>query len=131
MEQIFAQETPLGPIGGSGLGPFGDIVSRLGTGEAGGQMALKAVVDIMSSVIGFMTITASLWFMFQILYAGYEWISSGSDTKKLAGARDRITHGFFGLIIVVAAWSLLAVVGQFLGYDTLINPSIINSIRIR
>lgn len=121
MNQL-AQATPLGTIGGPGLGPFG---------AAAPTSPLGAIVDLVSSVVGVMTIFASIWFLFQILYAGYEWISAGGDTKKIASARDRITHAFMGLVIVVGSWSLLAVAGQFFGYDTLIDPNVIDQLQIR
>ncbi len=110
----------LGPIGGNGegLGPFGD----LGT-KATKTSGLAGVISAVNSVVGIMTIFASIWFLFQILYSGYEWISAGGDSKKIATSRDRITHSFIGLVIVIGAWSLLAIAGQFFGYDTLIDPT--------
>lgn len=64
-------------------------------------------------------------------FAGYEWISAGGDTKAIASARERITHAFTGLVIVIGAWSLLAVAGQFFGFDTLINPaSTLQNLRV-
>lgn len=104
-------DTGLGTIGGAGLGPFGE-----------GSTGLPNILDLVSSIVGFMTIAASIWFLFQILYAGYEWTSAGGDTKKVADARSRMTHAFMGMVIVVGAWSLLAVIGQFFGFNTLINP---------
>jgi len=62
-----------------------------------------------------LTICASIWFLFMILFAGYEWTSAGGRYQKIASARDRIVHAFIGLVIVVGAWSLTAVVGQFFG----------------
>ena len=84
--------------------------------------ALSKITDLVSAIIGFMTITAGIWFMFQLLFGGYEWITAGGDAKKLQSARERITHGFFGLTIIIGAWALIAVTGQFFGYDILINP---------
>lgn len=110
--KILAQ-TNLGTIGGTDneLGPFGK-----------GSTGLPDVLDLISSVVGFMTIAASIWFLFQILYSGYEWTSAGGDTKKIADARSRMTHAFMGMVIVVGAWSLLAVTGQFFGFNTLVDP---------
>ena len=80
-----------------------------------------------------MTIAGSIWFMFQLLFGGYEWISSAGDTKKLTTARQRIMNGFFGLVILVAAWIMIAVIGQFFGYDILVsNPgTIIDQLKIQ
>lgn len=120
MTLLALTEKNLGPIGGEGLGPFGLKPATSGTA------ALTQVTGAISSIIGFMTIVGSIWFMFQLLFGGYEWISSAGDTKKLATARQRIMHGFFGLVIIIAAWIILAVVGQFFGYDILVgNPGAI------
>jgi hypothetical protein len=120
MKLIAQAGTNLGTIGGNGagLGPFaGKTLSS----------PLGSILDYVSSIVGIMTIFASIWFLFQILYAGYEWISAGGDTKKIASSRDRITHAFMGLTIVVGSWSLLAVAGQFFGYNTLVDPNALNS----
>jgi hypothetical protein len=121
----------LGTIGGGGLGPFGAI--KFGGGQAGAVTALSKITATVSAIIGFMTIAAGIWFMFQLLAGGYEWISSGGDTKKLQSARDRMSHGFFGLIIIIGAWALLSVTGQFLGYDILLtNPgALIQQLQIK
>lgn len=116
--------TNLGTIGGTGneLGPFGRAGSNTNP--------LANILSLVSSIVGFMTISACVWFLFQILYAGYEWTSAGGDTKKIADARSRITHAFMGLVIVVGAWSLLAVTGQFFGFDTLVDPAVLNKLLI-
>lgn len=119
--------TSIGNIGGAGLGPFGQKTAN------SGATALSQVASTISAIIGFMTVAAGIWFMFEILFAGYEWISAGGDAKKLETARARITHGFMGLLIVVGAWALLAITGQFLGIDILVtNPgNIIQNLRIK
>ncbi len=116
----------LGTIGGPGLGPFGEKSFNNGTG------AIDAILRTVSAVVGMLTVVASIWFMFMLLFAGYEWISAGGDAKKLSSARDRITHAFTGLVIVVGSWSLVAVAGQFFGFNTLVDPSvIINTLPIK
>lgn len=111
--------TPLGQIGGAeGLGPFGNIGASNDT-----TAGLRGMTNIVSSLVGFMTVAAGVWFLFQLLFAGYEWMTAGGDTKKIGGSRDRIVHAFIGLVIVIGAWSMLAVVGQFFGYNILIDPA--------
>ena len=117
--KVYAES--LGSIGGDGLGPFGGK----GFFPADGAKAIEKVLGTVSSVVGMLTVVASIWFMFMLLFAGYEWISAGGDAKKLASARDRITHAFTGLVIVVGSWSLVAVAGQFFGFNTLVDPSVI------
>ena len=128
MKLLAATGQGLGPIRGEGLGTFGGL--DFGTG---GTLALQKVTGAISSIIGFMTIAGSILIMFQLLFGGYEWISSAGDTKKLTTARQRIMNGFFGLVIVIAAWIMIAVVGQFFGYDILVgNPEkIIQQLKIQ
>lgn len=128
MKFLALTEVPLKPIRGGGLGPFGSI--DFGTG---GTLALQKVTGAISAIIGFMTIAGSIWFLFQLLFGGYEWISSAGDTKKLTTARQRIMNGFFGLVIIIAAWIIIAVVGQFFGYDILVGSpgTIIDQLRLQ
>lgn len=126
---VLTDAQPLGPIGGptnTGLGPFSNLFN------SDKYAAAKDIVGGISSLIGFMTIVAAIWFLFQILFAGYQWITAGGEPKKLAEARDRIVHAFIGIVIVIAAWSLLAVVGQFFGFNSLVNPTdLINNLTIQ
>ena len=114
--QLAQGKVELGTFGSGSKGELGPFAGQSLSSP------LTTLVDYVSSIVGVMTIFASIWFLFNILYAGYEWISAGGDTKKVAGARDRITHAFMGLVIIVGAWSLLAVAGQFFGYNTLVSP---------
>ncbi len=121
MKTIFAQD--LGRIGeGGGLGPFANV--------SDGTEGLTNISRLISSIIGFMTISAFIWFIFQFLIGGFNWITSGGDKAKLQSARDRITHSIIGLIIVVISVAILSLVGQFFGIDfTLSNPGgIMNSL---
>jgi len=122
---VFAQEE-LGPISGSGLGPFGENIA--GSGGEG----LRQVTSAVSSVIGIMTIGAGIWFIFQFLVGGINWISAGGDKTKLQSARDRLSNAFIGLVVVVAGWGILALSGRFFNFDILIsNPeSIIQNVGL-
>lgn len=134
MIKIFAQTPePLGQIGGEGLGPFGNIGKNIAKGAAGGEAGLKAVTGAVSSVIGVMTVAAAIWFIFQFMTGGFYWITSAGDKTKLNEARDRIQNAFIGLIVVVAGWAVLALAGQFLGYDIVIqNPNtVIQQLNIK
>lgn len=124
MNLLAQKPANLKPIGGSGLGPFGNLTDATkGEGIAG-------VVSTVSSIVGFMTLAAAIWFLFQVLYGGYQWLSSGGDPKQLQSARDRITHAFIGLTIVIAAWALLAIAAAFFDAPGLLDPeSVINLIQ--
>jgi hypothetical protein len=105
-----------GTIGGEGLGPFAES-------DLSGTGGIIALAKIISSIIGIFTIAAAIWFIIHFLIGGLRWLESEGDKHKLEEAQKRLTNAFIGLIIVVAGWTMLALVGQFFGYDVLLaNP---------
>lgn len=84
---------------------------------------------IISTVIGALTIIAFIFFAFQIIFAGYSFLSSQGDAAKLKAARDRLTQGILGITIVVIAFGVTAFLGKLLGLQYVFNLSeFINSI---
>jgi hypothetical protein len=127
MKQLALSEIDLNnTISGEGLGIIGR--NPPSTGEA----ALTTITNIVSAVIGFMTVVAGIWLIFQLLVGGINWISSGGDKAKLEAARDRLTNALIGVVIVSAGWAILALAGKFLGWDILIsNPgNLLNVLNI-
>ena len=102
--------------GGEGLGPFGGK-------EFTGESALSSFTQTISAIIGLLTAVAAVWFLVQITLGGISWITAAGEKSKLTEARDKITHAFIGLVIVVAGWGILALAGQFFGWDTIMLPS--------
>lgn len=109
-------DVKLQKIGGSGLGPFGDV-------NFTSETAFEKFTGAISAIIGLLTIVAAVWFLIQITLGGLSWITAAGEKAKLAEARDKITHAFIGLIIVVAGWGILALAGQFFGWDTILMPT--------
>lgn len=104
----------LGDLFGEGLGPYSEGIEGSGAVE---------IIDVVSTVVGVMTISAVIWFLFQLLIGGLNWISAAGDKGKLENAQHRITNGIIGLIIVIAGWSILALVARFLGWDDILDPA--------
>lgn len=104
---------------GEGFGFIAQILCPIKKGDTavvGGQLN-----TLISTIIGVMTVVAAIWFIFQFITAGYQWISSGGDKNNLQQARDKITNSVIGLVIVVAAWIVIGVIGKIIGLD-IINP---------
>lgn len=117
--KILAQ-TPheLGPIGGpkeEGWGPWGNI-AELGRDVTA---AAKAFTTIISNIIGVMTIVAGIWFMFQFIIGGFNWLTAGGNREAISAAQSRLTNAFIGLIVVVGAYALIYLIGELLGFRIL------------
>lgn len=112
----------IGCTGDDSLGPIAKALCAVsGSKDQATQEAGKQLNNVISVLIGVMTGVAGIWFIFQFITAGYQWIQSGGDKEQLSQARDKITNSLIGLIIVVGAWIIIGIVGQILGLKIL-NP---------
>lgn len=110
---VFAQEgKPLGEI--RGLGP-------LGTFEIGQAVDAAAALfnQVISNIVGIMTVVAGIWFIFQFIIGGIGWLAAGGDKAKVESARAKITSGIIGLAIIIVAIFLIDLIGTLLGLDIL------------
>jgi len=76
---------------------------------------------IISNILGLLTIVGGLIFVIYFLMAAIEWITAGGDSGKISSARDKIVQGVIGLIILVASYAILGLIGSIVGLD-LIDP---------
>lgn len=116
------QSKPLGTLGGEDLGPFG-----IGATEDIGSRFAGAI----SSIIGFLTIVAGLFFIFQFIIGAIQWLASGGDKAGLQASRDKITNSLIGLILMVAAIAIISLLGEFLGFKILDPASFIEAIKFK
>ena len=72
---------------------------------------------LVTIVIAFLFIIASLAFFFMLILGGIKWITSGGDKGKVESARSQITAGLIGLVIVFAAWAILNIIENFFGVN--------------
>jgi len=112
LNQLLADIT-IPPITGPGIVP-----------SANGTDALEKIV---SQVFGILTIIAVIYFAFQVLIAGFSFIGAEGDEKKMEAARQSLTNGVLGLVIVVVAvglgslLALLAGIPNVLDLGTMLN----------
>lgn len=66
---------------------------------------------------------AGIIFIFKIITAGYAYLSAAGDPKKFQQASDTITQSILGLVVVMSAFVIAAIIGRFTQVDIL-NPTI-------
>ena len=114
MDQIkfLADTVDLAPTGLHGPGPIGTPPTDVtGLGE---KLTL-----IISTLIGLLSIAAGIWFLFQIITAGYAYMVAGSDKEKVRQASQKLTQSVIGLVIVILAIFLINFLGYILRIDFL------------
>lgn len=105
------------PIGGwfEGLGPLGDVSSFAPNIDESAGLLAKTI----SNIIGFMTIIAGIWFIFQFISGAYGYLSASGDQQKMTSATKKITSALIGLIVIVAAYAVISLLGELLGFNFL------------
>lgn len=119
MSKLIAQQAqfggpikPVSPIYGEELAANpGDALSPL-----------KDFETIISTSVGILTVVSSLFFIVYFFMAALKWITAGGDGGKVGKARDEMVQGIMGLIVVVAAYGIIGLVGTIIGIDIL-NPA--------
>ncbi|OGJ15311.1 hypothetical protein A2585_03190 [Candidatus Nomurabacteria bacterium RIFOXYD1_FULL_39_12] len=114
MNNIIAQYNPFGVVSppralsvyGSDPGvAFGKLI----------QFGLRAMV-----------VGAGIYALFNLVLAGYAFMSAGDDSKKVSGAWAQITQTIIGLAFSAGAFVIAALIGELLFNDAgfLLKPTI-------
>ncbi len=74
---------------------------------------------VVSAVVGILLLISAILAFLYLILGGIQWITSGGDKSALETARNKITSAIVGLIIVAAAWAVMLLIGQFIGFDIL------------
>lgn len=108
--KLLAQGTPIGNI--TGLGPLGEGIGVY-------LDAFDKFTLVLSATIGVLTVSAGLWFIFQIFAGAFQWLSSSGEKQALENARKRISNAIIGLLVVVLSYGLISIVGLIFGFNIL------------
>ena len=82
------------------------------------------IEGMVSGFIRLILVIAGLAFFFILVVGGIKWILSGGDKAHTEGARNQITAALVGLVIVFAAWAIVALIKVFFGGIDIFNLAI-------
>ena len=82
--------------------------------------------DFVSVIVKTLIVIAGIYAFFNILLAGYSFLSAGDDPKKIAGAWAKIWQSILGLTVAAGSFVLAAIFGQILFKD----PNFLLQLRI-
>jgi hypothetical protein len=77
------------------------------------QLGQLSIGNIVAAAIKLVIIIAALVFFFILVIGGIRWIASGGDKANTEAARSQITAALVGLVIVFAAWAIVALINTF------------------
>ena len=84
------------------------------------------ILLFVSNVIKLITAVGGILILINFIMAGLTIISQAGNTQALTAVKDKLTFGLIGLVIMVAAYTAMALVGQIIFGNPLfiINPDL-------
>jgi TRAP-type C4-dicarboxylate transport system permease small subunit len=82
-----------------------------------GTLSNLTFPSIISALIRLAVVIAAIVFFFILVIGGIRWIASGGDKAQTEAARNQITSALVGLVIVFAAWAIVALINVFFGIN--------------
>lgn len=124
MKEKYLADKDLGTIGGDkGFGPWGNLdLSNI-------RDAANAFSQIISNVIGVLTIVGGIWFIFVFVTGAFQYLTAGGEPEAIKKASKRITTGIIGLVIIVTSYALISLLGNLLGFNILQPQLLIKELR--
>lgn len=86
--------------------PLGGLNATAEIAFPGITKSNKDITTIISTAIRFILGFLGVIFMILIIFGGLLWMTAGGDDNKVKKARDVISNGTIGLIIVLVAYAL-------------------------
>ena len=96
--------------------PGGQTVNPPAGAPSGGTDTLAT---IMGNAMTIMLIVAVVVCLIFLVLGGMQWMSSGGDKQKIAGARAKLTWAIVGLLVALGAFAIVNLFGYFFGVDLL------------
>jgi hypothetical protein len=80
-----------------------------------GVATLKCIPVLFNNFISAALLFVGFTAVFFIVYAGFSFVTSGGDPKKVQGARQTMTFAIIGLLIVLSAFAIILFIGYITG----------------
>jgi len=96
-------------------GIFGNVSNPTSYNSTGGS----GLFNFINNILRFTAVIAGLFLVFQIISAGYLYMTANGDPKKTEQAWAKIWQAIVGFIIVAAAFVIAAVIGKITGVNPL------------
>jgi hypothetical protein len=86
------------------------------SGADTGVVTIQSIATLFVNVIGVVVTLAGVALFIMFVVSGFSFLFSGGDQKKLEQAKGTLTNAIIGLVVIVAAYLILRLVGVFSGY---------------
>ena len=98
------------------------VLQNLG-GPVKDVATIQSLETLFGNVVGVIVQLSVVTLFIMFIVAGFSFLFSGGDAKKLEQARGTFTNAIIGLVVVIAAYLILRIISVFTGvageYDIL------------
>ncbi|HLD91830.1 MAG TPA: hypothetical protein VI795_00375 [Patescibacteria group bacterium] len=107
------------------MNPFGSITVPAGLQNFGTDPAV-AIGKLIQFALRGLIVVAGIYALFNLVLAGFSFLSAGDDTKKVASAWAQIYQTIIGLAVAAGSFVLAAIFGELLfnNWLFLLQPTI-------
>lgn len=91
-----------------------------------GSLQGGGLVKFLNIILQTLVVIAGLYFLVNLILAGYQFMSAGGDSKNIEAAWGKIWQSIIGLLIVAASFLLAAIFGIliFNDWQAILKPQI-------
>jgi len=101
------------------IGIFGNITSPVPGNPYFNLLGGQGLFLFLGNIFKLVAVIAGIFMIFQFITAGYAYISSNGDPKKLEAAWAKIWQSILGIVIIASAFVLTSLVERFTGLKIL------------
>lgn len=115
---VYAQTDPNELVGDLEIPKGVDLINQ----DAGGI----GVILFISNMIKFVIILGGIWALINIIFAAFAYLTGGGKADSHTKVKDRFTMSIIGLILMIVAYTVAALVGQIFYGDPnfILNPTL-------
>ena len=74
---------------------------------------------LIKNAISLFFIAGGLATLIYFIWGAFDWIVSGGDKEKIAGARKKMTNAIIGLVLLSLSYFIVGLVGEIVGFNPL------------
>ena len=102
------------------------IGTKISPPTGGYKGAETGIVSLLTNILRLAFAAAGIFAFINFVIAGFQYMSAGGDSKKLASAWSRIWQSLIGLVIIVLSFAFASLIGYILFGDAgfILNPKV-------
>ena len=94
------------------------FAAPLTTDPTTGVVTIQGLETLFTNVVNAVIALSGVALLLMFIVGGFSFMFAGGDQKKMEQARGTITNAIIGLVIIVAAFLILKIIGVFTSLNT-------------